>query len=105
MVPRSTVLYARAAGYRYRSRVRPHHQRDWRGDDRLAWRVDVVLRHAEGASGIAECGGREAGGDRVQDCGACRGRGAASTGGTGPRRRLELCTVSFQLEQTVRAFA
>jgi len=29
--------------------VRSHHQRDRGGDDRLAWRVDAVLRHPEGA--------------------------------------------------------
>ena len=53
-VLRGSVLHAGTAGDRHRSRLRPHHQRDWRGDDRLAWRVDALLRDSEGAPGIAE---------------------------------------------------
>ena len=48
-VPRGSVLHARAAGDRHRAGLRPHHVGDRRGDDRLARRVDALLRHAEGA--------------------------------------------------------
>src|SRR5262249_674684 len=37
-------------------RIRPYHQRDWSGDDRLAWRIDALLRDPERASGAAESG-------------------------------------------------
>jgi len=50
-----------AAGIDIAPGLRPHHQRDRRGDDRLARRVDAVLRHAEGTSGLANAGRREAG--------------------------------------------
>ena len=85
-VPRGSVLHAGAAGDRFRAGVRPHHVGDRRGDDRVAWRVDAVLRDAEGASGAAEQGRREAGDDRVQDRGARGGYRAASAGRAGPRR-------------------
>ena len=49
----------------------------------MARGVDAVLRDAEGAPGIAERGRREAGSDRVQDCGARGGRGAAPSGRAG----------------------
>jgi len=35
VVPRGAVLHAGAAGDRYCAGVRPHHQRDWRSDDRM----------------------------------------------------------------------
>ena len=47
---RSAVLHARAAHDRHRAGLRPHHERDRRGDDRLVWHGDALLRHAEGAS-------------------------------------------------------
>ena len=37
--------------------------------------------------GLPNRGRREAGRDRLQDCGACGGRGAAPSGSAGPRRR------------------
>ena len=49
-VLRSAVLYARAARYRHRPRLRPHHLRHRRGHDRLARRVHALLRDAQGAS-------------------------------------------------------
>ncbi len=85
-VPRSAVLHAGAFGDRHRAWVRPHHERDRSGDDRMARRVDAVLRDAEGASRIAERGRREAGRDRVQDRGARSGRGATSPGRARSRR-------------------
>ena len=48
-VPRGAVLHARAARHRHRARLRPHHARDRRGDDRLVRHRDALLRDAEGA--------------------------------------------------------
>jgi hypothetical protein len=48
-VRRSAVLYARAADYRYRTPLRPHHLRHRRGDDRLVRHRDALLRDAGGA--------------------------------------------------------
>ena len=78
---------------------------DRRGDDRLARGVDAVLRDAEGAPGIAECGRREAGCDRVQDRGARGGRGAAPPGRARPGRCAVLRALPVRLEQAVRAVA
>ncbi len=50
VVRRGSVLHAGAAGYRYRSRLRPHHIGHRSGDDRVVWRVDALLRHPERAS-------------------------------------------------------
>ena len=50
VLPRSAVLHAGAAHHRHRTRLRSHHQRDRRGDDRLVRDCDAVLRHAQGAS-------------------------------------------------------
>ena len=47
---RRSVLRARSAGHRHRSRLRPHHQRHRRGDGRLARRGDALLRHAQRTS-------------------------------------------------------
>ena len=38
------------ADHRHRARLRPHHQRHRRGDDRLVRHGDALLRHAQGAS-------------------------------------------------------
>ena len=38
------------ARHRHRARLRPHHQRHRRGDDRLVRHGDALLRHAQGAS-------------------------------------------------------
>ena len=38
------------AHHRHRARLRPHHQRDRRRDDRLVRHRDALLRHAQGAS-------------------------------------------------------
>jgi phosphomethylpyrimidine synthase len=48
------VLHARAADHRHRARLRPHHQRHRRGDDRLVRHGDALLRHAEGAPGLPD---------------------------------------------------
>ena len=48
-LPRGAVLHARAADDRHRARLRPHRQRDRRGDDRLVRHRDAVLRDAQGA--------------------------------------------------------
>ena len=79
--------------------------RDRRGDDRLARRGDALLRHAEGAPWPAEREGREGRHHRLQDRGACGGRGAASAGRAGPRRRHQLCALHLRLGEAVRAVA
>ena len=48
-LPRGAVLHARAARHRHRARLRPHHARDRRGDDRLVRHGDALLRDAQGA--------------------------------------------------------
>ena len=73
------------AGDRYRAWLRPHHQRHWRGHDRVAWRVDALLCHAKRTPGTAESRGCEAGRDRLQDRRARRGCGPAPAGGPRPR--------------------
>ncbi len=65
---------------RHCARLRSHHQRDRRGDDRLVRLRDVVLRHAQRASGLAEQEGREGWRHRLQDRGACGGFGEGSSG-------------------------
>ena len=57
-LPRGAVLHARSARHRHRARLRPHHERDRRGDDRLVRRRHALLRHAEGAPRPAERRGR-----------------------------------------------
>ena len=79
--------------------------RDWRGDDRVAWRGDALLRDSEGAPGTAEREGREGRDYRVQDCGACGGCGAAPAGRAGSRRRDLACAVHVRLGQAVCAVA
>ncbi len=71
-VPRSAVLYVGTADDRHRAGLRPHHQRDRRGDDRLVRHRDAVLRDAEGAPRLAEQEGRQGRHHRVQDRGARR---------------------------------
>ena len=46
---RGAVLHPRPARHRHLARLRPHHERDRRGADRLARRRHALLRHAEGA--------------------------------------------------------
>ena len=50
----SSVLYARPADDRRRARVRPHHLRHRRRDDRLVGHGDALLRHAQGTPGPAQ---------------------------------------------------
>ena len=57
-LPRGAVLHARTARHRHRAGLRPHHERDRRGDDRLVRRRHALLRDAEGAPRPAERGGR-----------------------------------------------
>ncbi len=52
--------------------LRPHHLRDWRGDDRLVRVRHALLRHAQRASRSAGPRRREGGCDHVQNCRACR---------------------------------
>ena len=55
--------------------------------------------------GLAERGRRSPGRDRLQDCGARGGRGAAPPRRARSRRRAQLRAFPFRLEQAVRAFA
>ena len=63
---RGAVLYAGPARHRHRAGLRPHHERDRRGDDRLVRHGDALLRDAEGASRPAQPRRREGGRDRLQ---------------------------------------
>ncbi len=51
---------------RHRAGLRPHHLGHRRGDDRLVRHGHALLRHAEGASGLAEQAGREGRRHRLQ---------------------------------------
>jgi phosphomethylpyrimidine synthase len=52
MVQGSAVLHARSADDRHRARLRPHHVRDRRRDDRLVRHGHALLRHAEEHLGL-----------------------------------------------------
>ena len=65
----------------YRARLRPHHQRHRRGDDRLVRLRDVLLRHAQGTSGAAGQEGCQGRRHRLQN------RRARGRSGQGPSRR------------------
>ena len=67
MVPRSALLHARAADHRHRARLRSHHQRHRRGDDRLVRLRDALLRHAEGTPRPAQQAGRQGRRHHLQD--------------------------------------
>ncbi len=73
--------------------------------DRLARRGDALLRHAQRAPRPAQRQGREGRHHRLQDCGARRRRGAASSGRARPRRRHQLCALHLRLGQAVCAVA
>ena len=75
------VLHARPADDGHRARLRPHHQRDWRGDDRLVRLRDALLRHAQGTPRFAEQKGCEGRRDRLQN------RRPRRRSGQGPSRR------------------
>ncbi len=85
--------------------LRPHHLGDRRGAHRLARRGDALLRHAERAPRPAQRQRREGRHHRLQDRGACRRRGASSSGRAGPRRRHQLRALHLRLGQAVRAVA
>ena len=80
---RGAVLHARAADHRHRAGLRPHHQRDRRGDDRLVRHGDALLRHAEGTPGPARQAGRARRHHGLQDRRACRRPGQGPSGRAG----------------------
>ena len=80
---RGAVLHAGAAHHRHRARLRPHHQRDRRGDDRLVRHRDALLRHAEGAPRPAGQGRRQGRHHGLQD------RRARRRSRQGPSRRAD----------------
>ncbi len=84
---RGAVLHARAADDRHRARLRPHHQRDRRGDDRLVRHRDALLRHAEGASRPARPRRREDRRHHLPDRRPRRRSGEGPPGGEAARRR------------------
>ena len=86
LMRRGAVLHAWAAGDRHRAGLRPHHERDRRGDDRLVRHRHALLRDAEGASRPAEPRRRQGRRDRLQDRGACR-RPRQGPSGRGRARR------------------
>ena len=86
-LPRGAVLHARAADHRHRARLRPHHERDRRGDDRLVRHRDALLRDAEGAPRPAEQGRREGRHHRLQDRRARRRPRQGPPGRADPRQR------------------
>ncbi len=81
VVPRSPVLHARPADHRHRPRLRPHHQRHWRGHDRLVRLRHALLRHAQGTPRAARQERRQGRRDRLQD------RRPRRRSGQGPSRR------------------
>jgi len=89
MVRRSSVLHARPAHHRHRARLRPHHQRHRRGDDRLVWLRDALLRHAQGTPRPAEQERRERRRHRLQDRRARRRPRQRPSRRAIPRQRLE----------------
>jgi hypothetical protein len=64
---RGALLHARPADHRHRARLRPHHQRHRRGDDRLVRHRDALLRHAQGAPRPARPRRRQGRRDHLQD--------------------------------------
>ena len=80
---RGAVLHARAADHRHRAGLRPHHQRDRRGDDRLVRHGDALLRHAQGAPRPAEQDRRQGRHHGLQDR---RARGRPRQGPSRARR-------------------
>ena len=79
------------------ARLRPHHQRHWRGAGGVVWSGDALLRDAQGAPRAAEPRRRASGSDRLQDCGP-RGRpGAAPAGRARAGRRHEQGPIRVRL--------
>ena len=74
------------ARHRHRAGLRPHHERDRRGDDRLVRHGHALLRDAEGASRAAQPRRREGGRYRLQDRGARRRPRQGAPGSGRPRR-------------------
>ena len=79
-VSRGSVLRARPSRHGRLPGLRPHHERDRRNGGRVSRRSDALLCHAQGASGAAQEGRRQAGLHRLQDRGPCLGRGAGHSG-------------------------
>ena len=75
------------ADHRRRARLRPHHQRDRRGDDRLVRNGDALLRHAQGASRPPRPRRREGRRRHLQARRPRRRPGEGPPGGQGARRR------------------
>ncbi|WDT80471.1 MAG: phosphomethylpyrimidine synthase ThiC [Candidatus Manganitrophus sp.] len=87
LVRRGAVLHAGAADHRHRARLRPHHQRHRRGDDRLVRHRHALLRHAQGAPGPARQGRREGRHHHLQDRRPRRRPRQGPSGRAGPRQR------------------
>ena len=87
VVRRGAVLHARAAHHRHRARLRPHHLRHRRGDDRLVRHGDALLRDAEGAPRPAQPRRRQGRRDRLQDRRARRRPREGPSAGAGVGRR------------------
>jgi phosphomethylpyrimidine synthase len=85
-VEKQLELHAGPARHRHRAGLRPHHERDRRGDDRLVRHRHALLRHTKGASGPARPRRREGRRDRLQNSGA-RGRPRQGPSGRGRARQ------------------
>ena len=87
VVRRSAILHARSPNDRHRAGLRSHHQRYWRGDDRLVRLRHAVLRDPERTSRFAEQEGCERRRHRLQDRRSRRRSGQRSSRRAVPRQR------------------
>ena len=93
------------ADHRRRARLRPHHQRDRRGDDRLVRDGDALLRHAQGAPRPSRPRRREGRRRHLQACRPRGGPGEGPPGGQGARRRAEPSPLRIPLARPVQPLA
>jgi len=87
MVQRGALLHPWAAHYRYRPGVRSHHVGDRGREYRSARDGHAMLRHPQGAPGIAEPRRRQGRYHCVQNCRTCRRSCQRTSECAGPRRR------------------
>jgi phosphomethylpyrimidine synthase len=97
-VRRSALLHAGTAHDRHRAGLRPHHERDRRGDDRLVRHRDALLRDAEGASRPSEQGRRQGRHHGVQARRARRRPGQGASGRAAARQRVVEARFEFRWE-------
>jgi len=91
--------------HRHRARLRPHHQRHRRRDDRLVRHRDAVLRHAQRASRPARPRRRQGRRCDVQARRPCRGPGQGPPVRPRPRRCAEQGAVRIPLARPIQPVA